>query len=416
MKLIITTIFPFIYWLANSNIEFIGYKKSLLSKLYINLFPLQTQHQICSKLQDKLLNNNKYNIDKVSISVVNKYGNYIIDINGDIPRIPASNQKLISTAYSLDKLGPEFRFTTILTKTGHNNYQLFGTGDPDLNIENLKNIVDKIDLDLNNNNKINLTLFEEPKKYWWPRSWLLLDRSEIYGAPLTRLSIASNSSKYALVKPTENFRLILKNFLNLKNIKSSIKTNRAYNNSKISEDNSIYTIKSSPLLAYLTLSNSQSHNFTSEVLLRNALMNWDIENISEEVISWLRFIRVNTKNLYIADASGLSRSNRLTTNSISKLLKKMYHHRYSDYFYSSMSLYGIRGTLSEMNDNKILNGNFFGKTGTLNDVRALSGMLNVNATPLFISIIINDKFYNEGTIYKILSTISQDKQCYLKSI
>ena len=42
-----------------------------------------------------------------SVTVADPSGRLLADINGWIPRIPASNQTLISTAYALDRLGPD---------------------------------------------------------------------------------------------------------------------------------------------------------------------------------------------------------------------------------------------------------------------------------------------------------------------
>ena len=47
-----------------------------------------------------------------SVSVVNSNGDLLGDVNGAMARIPASNQKLISTAFALDQLGPDFRLRT----------------------------------------------------------------------------------------------------------------------------------------------------------------------------------------------------------------------------------------------------------------------------------------------------------------
>ncbi|HLL90279.1 MAG TPA: D-alanyl-D-alanine carboxypeptidase, partial [Tepidisphaeraceae bacterium] len=51
--------------------------------------------------------------------------------NSDIPLIPASNLKLLTTAAALERLGPDFKFRTRLARRG-DDLVLVGDGDPSL--------------------------------------------------------------------------------------------------------------------------------------------------------------------------------------------------------------------------------------------------------------------------------------------
>ena len=73
-----------------------------------------------------------------SVTVLNSDGDVLGDINGSVARIPASNQKLISTAYALDRLGPDFRLKTRLIQRPDGSMELNGEGDPDLSIAGLQ--------------------------------------------------------------------------------------------------------------------------------------------------------------------------------------------------------------------------------------------------------------------------------------
>jgi len=69
---------------------------------------------ICKSLQNKL-EDYTYNFNSnISISILDDSGDFIVDINGEIPRIPASNQKILSSAFSLDTLGPKYTLNTSL--------------------------------------------------------------------------------------------------------------------------------------------------------------------------------------------------------------------------------------------------------------------------------------------------------------
>ena len=58
-------------------------------------------------------------------------------------------------------------------------------------------------------------------------------------------------------------------------------------------------------------------------------------------------------------------------------------------YQSTLSIIGVRGTLGQRFVNTELSGKFFGKTGTLSNVFALSGFLYKNEKPIIISIIQN---------------------------
>ena len=80
---------------------------------------------ICKPLQNKL-EDYTYNFnDNISISILDESGDFIVDINGDIPRIPASNQKILSSAFSLDTLGPYYTLKTSLKEINDGRLYIF---------------------------------------------------------------------------------------------------------------------------------------------------------------------------------------------------------------------------------------------------------------------------------------------------
>jgi len=109
----------------------------------------------------------------------------------------------------------------------------------------------------------------------------------------------------------------------------------------------------------------------------------------------LENIGINTENIDIVDGSGLSRSNRITAESVTELLEYIYHNRkIFNTFYSSLSSAGEDGTLESRLVGFGLKGNFHGKTGTLNGVSAVSGYLTTNSGKnVIVSILIN---FNRG--------------------
>ena len=80
--------------------------------------PRQPQAAICPDLQRAVVSAVGGSTAPWSISVLDDRGQLVADVNGTVARIPASNQKLISSAFALDRLGPDFRLRTQLLAMG----------------------------------------------------------------------------------------------------------------------------------------------------------------------------------------------------------------------------------------------------------------------------------------------------------
>ena len=88
--------------------------------------------------------------------------------------------------------------------------------------------------------------------------------------------------------------------------------------------------------------------------------------------------------------------------------------RYSNDFQayqSSLAIMGIRGTLAKRFVNSELSGKFFGKTGTLSNVFALSGFLYKNEKPIIVSIIQNSDDIEKEKAFKLLRDVYYMKSC-----
>ena len=80
-------------------------------------------------------------------------------------------------------------------------------------------------------------------------------------------------------------------------------------------------------------------------------------------------------------------------------------------YQSTLSITGVRGTLAKRYVNSELSGKFFGKTGTLSNVFALSGFLYKNEKPIIISIIQNSNNLDKEKAFKLLRDVYQMKSC-----
>ena len=391
---LVTSPFLIRYLLANQKI-------TILNSIYFNFPGIITKNKICPTY-DALLNQTLD--DSFSVSIINNKGEIISSYNEDVPRLPASNQKLFSSAYVLSKYKLNNNLKTSLFKN-KNDYYLHGQGDPDLNYENIIELISNV----KENKIINFNIVEIDSKLYWPNGWTNTDKLYEYGSPITSLAIESNHNKYDDIYALKNF---IKNYLKNKFPNSKIyldffDSEKTFFLKKIKEINKIY---STPILSLLTLTNSESHNFTAESLFKNASNTWN-DNDYIKLKRWLENKGLPTTNAYFADASGLSRKNKITTKLVVLFLDKMRYFNDFKAYQSTLSITGVRGTLAKRFVNSELSGKFFGKTGTLSNVFALSGFLYKNEKPIIISIIQNSNKIDKEKAFKLLRDLYYLKSC-----
>jgi len=392
--ILVTSPFLIRYLLANQKI-------TILNSIYFNFPGIITKNKICPTY-DALLNQTLD--DSFSVSIINNKGEIISSYNEDVPRLPASNQKLFSSAYVLSKSKLNNNLKTSLFKN-KNDYYLLGQGDPDLNYENIIELISNV----KENKIINFNIVEIDSKLYWPNGWTNTDKLYEYGSPITSLAIESNHNKYDDIYALKNF---INNYLKNKFPNSKINidffdSEKTFYLKNIKEINKVY---STPILSLLTLTNSESHNFTAESLFKNASNTWNDNNYIK-LKRWLENKGLPATNAYFADASGLSRKNKITTKLVVLFLDKMRYFNDFKAYQSTLSITGVRGTLAKRFVNSELSGKFFGKTGTLSNVFALSGFLYKNERPIIISIIQNSNKIDKEKAFKLLRDLYYLKSC-----
>ena len=391
---LVTSPFLIRYLLANQKI-------TILNSIYFNFPGIITKNKICPTY-DALLNQTLD--DSFSVSIINNKGTIISSYNDEVPRLPASNQKLFSSAYVLSKYKLNNNLKTSLFKN-KNDYYLHGQGDPDLNYEHIIELISNV----KENKIINFNIVEIDSKLYWPNGWTNTDKLYEYGSPITSLAIESNHNKYDDIYALKNF---IKNYLKNKFPNSKIyidffDSEKTFYLKNIKEINKVY---STPILSLLTLTNSESHNFTAESLFKNASNTWN-DNDYIKLKRWLENKGLPATNAYFADASGLSRKNKITTKLVVLFLDKMRYFNDFKAYQSTLSITGVRGTLAKRFVNSELSGKFFGKTGTLSNVFALSGFLYKNEKPIIISIIQNSNKIDKEKAFKLLRDLYYLKSC-----
>ncbi|MCX5933050.1 MAG: D-alanyl-D-alanine carboxypeptidase/D-alanyl-D-alanine-endopeptidase, partial [Cyanobacteria bacterium] len=350
-----------------------------------------------------------------SVSVADGSGRLLADVNGLQPRVPASNQKLVCTAFALDRLGPDYRLTTKLWRLPDGTLRLTGEGDPDLAMPQLQRFA-KLALgsggaDGAPPSLVRLQLAEEPPQAWWPQGWHPGDRAEAYGAPITRLALTSNAIDMAVTNPTSRLRTLLNREL-VRQGGKAVELTVVSPQAPLSQDAVLlHQEPSAPMHNLLSLANTESHNFTAEVLLRQASGSWDLAVSRRAEMQWLYQQGLPMQGVQVADGSGLDRANRVTSRFLTALLLTMGQHPYANDYLASMAVAGQRGTLRNLYKGTSLEGRFRGKTGTLTGVRSISGVLKTSDGPRYVSMISNGSGAPNTRIGLVLREVQNVSLC-----
>ena len=341
-----------------------------------------------------------------SVTVTDGSGRLLADVNGTRPRIPASNQKLISTAIALDRLGPDYRLSTRLWRQPDGSLRITGEGDPDLDLAQLRRFA-KLALGSGSGR---ILLVEEPQRRWWPQGWDWADRYEAYGAPITRLALTSNALDLAVPNPPSRLQRLLAQELKRQGGSAAITlvppTAPGSEGAEL-----LHEERSVGMHGLLSLANTDSHNFTAEVLLRQGTDSWDLGLARQRAMQWLSAQGLPMAGVNVVDGSGLDRGNRVTSRLLAALLLRMAQHPYAHQYTASMAIAGQRGTLRTLWRGTELEGRFRGKTGTISGVRSITGVLDTPEGPRYLSMVSNGAGSPNGTIGSILRDAQQPGLC-----
>ena len=109
-----------------------------------------------------------------------------------------------------------------------------------------------------------------------------------------------------------------------------------------------------------------------------------------EVKSFLTGIGVSPDGIIQYDGSGLSRHNLITPSAVVQLYSYMAKSKYARVWRDSLTIGGVDGTLANRFKGTAAQGNIRGKTGTIDQVSALSGyMTTADGDQLIVSFVIN---------------------------
>lgn len=466
MKNITTILLLFLTITACSTIP-VGYEK---------ISPDELTNKIDSIFMDTLFTHAHWGVLIESLSS----GQTIYRRNAERMFMPASNEKIPTAAAALTKLGPEFKFKTMLGHTGtildstlYGNLIIIGDGDPTLSdriyekpttvfelwADSLLALgIKSIDGDIiGDDNKFD----DEHLGYGWPLGGL----AYWYSAEIGALQLNENYVDLQIVPPlTENDTLkiipdVISNYYQIFNEveivdtgKNSIRISREYGTNDIFLNGNVViasdTVERSPtitnptkfyvsvlkevleskgiavlgspidcddipdypdsnkiidsLIVHYSPSLSEilkvlmkkSQNLYAETMVRALGFNesglGSFKEGKKVVANVLHEFGIEEEDYAFMDGSGLSRYNFISPQQIVKILKGMRASSYWDDWYNILPIAGVDGTLKWRMKNTKAEANVRAKTGTISNVRGLSGYVTTaDGEEIVFSFLIN---------------------------
>ncbi|MFN8124850.1 MAG: D-alanyl-D-alanine carboxypeptidase/D-alanyl-D-alanine-endopeptidase [Thermoleophilia bacterium] len=317
----------------------------------------------------------------------------------DAPQLPASVMKLVTSGGALLSLGPSFRFRTSIYTSANavrdgrvlrGTVYLKGSGDPVLAtpayarayLEGRGGVFNGITRELSAGGVrlvrgpivADESLFDSRRTGLQWRSYYTL-----YSPPLSALNVNQNhqgdgQARY-VPDPPVAAAAQLRAALRRSGIRhaGALRTGRTPATAVTAG-----TVVSPPLSAILTVMNHESDNFIAEVLRKDVGAYGGRAGTSQEgaavTVRLLSELGVMGANDRVVDGSGLSRANRLTANTLVRLLAAAdAQPQWGDALIDSLATGGT-GTLIRRFKDPSIRSRVHGKTGYIDGVSALAGV------------------------------------------
>jgi D-alanyl-D-alanine carboxypeptidase/D-alanyl-D-alanine-endopeptidase (penicillin-binding protein 4) len=173
----------------------------------------------------------------------------------------------------------------------------------------------------------------------------------------------------------------------------------------------LVVLRSPPLAEILAAFMKPSQNQIGEMLLKSvALARTDTGTarlgrrlVGERLVSW----RAPRDGFLVWDGSGLSRRNLVSPETLVRVLDAMRRGPHFTVFFDAFPVAGVDGTLRGRMRSTIAEANVRGKTGTLGNVRSLSGYVtSADGRQLIFSVIANNYLVPTDYVTRVQDTIA----------
>ncbi|MBV6480288.1 MAG: hypothetical protein HGGPFJEG_03164 [Ignavibacteria bacterium] len=340
----------------------------------------------------------------IQVASAEKY-DLLYEHNPHSSMIPASITKMVTAATAFEVLGISHEFKTIVftddtdIKDGiiNGNLYLKGYGDPDLNSYDIsqlaKTISGKSISEITGNIVYDESYFDD--EHYALANYYNGDTHRNYWPYISALSFNKNGGGY---DPASSAASFLSDELVLNNVKVDGIVVSGVTPSAAKE----LAVTSHSFFNVIANMNKESDNQSAITVFKvigakYASPPGSISKGEEAVINFLTSIGNPRSNFEILEGSGLSRFNSVNSDLYIRLLKYMYDDEKTfDYFYSSLSIAGVDGTLRNRMIGTEAEKNVHAKTGTLNSVSSLAGYAVSRDNELLIFYIAMNGFGNSA--------------------
>lgn len=199
----------------------------------------------------------------------------------------------------------------------------------------------------------------------------------------------------AIERPAAFFGFLLAENL----AKAGIKTKGELIEKAVAEDCNVTVLTefNTPIADCLARCNKDSFGLAAEALFKTIAANSSITNrngswaAGRRIVSrYLATLGIDRSQFYIADGSGLSKQNELSTYAIIKVLSDVYKGRDWPLYKASLAVGGVDGTISKHFEELKYKDKIFGKTGYMTGVKSFSGICSTADGDYIFSIIANN--------------------------
>ncbi len=167
--------------------------------------------------------------------------------------------------------------------------------------------------------------------------------------------------------------------------------------------------RSARLAELIKVVNKLSNNLYSEMLLfalgRTTGNPFATSNATAVALDALDKAGIDMAGAVMSDGCGLSRQNLITTRQLARLLQVMASGPCSAYFYESLPVMSIDGTLARRLKGSRASGMIRAKTGTMTGVRSLSGYMTTYANEDLVFSIISNDHPSAGAIDRMIDRV-----------
>jgi D-alanyl-D-alanine carboxypeptidase/D-alanyl-D-alanine-endopeptidase (penicillin-binding protein 4) len=241
-----------------------------------------------------------------------------------------------------------------------------------------------------------IRLVNEMEPGSWRQNWFAVERTDVPGRLIIRGQCARQAGPYSVA--VENPALFFGRLLADSLVKAGIKVDGEVRESPVFPELEFIPVAEfrTPITACLERMNKDSLGLAAEALFKTLGVGagpggqpgcW--ESGARALSEYLREVGISDEDFVVADGSGFSRDNRLSAAALTQVFSHLSHGPYWETFKSTLAVGGYDGTIENHFWEKKYRGRVMAKSGYIQAVRALSGVVQTDRGEFIFSFLAN---------------------------